>query len=373
MNVILITTKYRKVTVFMFIALSFAAISHIAHANHSDGSNNKPPKRVFNVQMENDLFGKGTDRHYTHGSRISFLVPFKEEDARKKFPIIDKATRKIAKQVVNTVDRTPLISKKYLTDKKARRLSFIMGQNIYTPEDITVRELIPSEQPYAGWLYIGVGLVTVEKNKDLPYLENLELDIGYIGPTSLGDQVQSEWHRVIDVEQPEGWDNQLKDELGILMNYERKWPKPLNTDNWLFDAELDFTPSVGGALGNVYTYLSVGGMMRFGRDLPNDYGPPRIRPGLMGSGFFEPHSGFGWYLFAGAEGRAVARNIFLDGNTFRDSHSVDKKHFVGDIQAGIVLTFDRAQISFTNIFRSREYEGQKEADEFGSINISFRF
>src|SRR3546814_11015068 len=29
-------------------------------------------------------------------------------------------------------------------------------------------------------------------------------------------------------------------------------------------------------------------------------------------------------LFAGVEGRAVLRNIFLDGNTFADSHSVDE-------------------------------------------------
>lgn len=67
-------------------------------------------------------------------------------------------------------------------------------------------------------------------------------------------------------------------------------------------------------------------MLRLGQRLPLDYGPPRIQPSLPGSGFFvPPQDRFGWYLFAGVEGRAVARNIFLDGNTFRDSRSVDKE------------------------------------------------
>jgi len=37
------------------------------------------------------------------------------------------------------------------------------------------------------------------------------------------------------------------------------------------------------------------------------------------------------YLFAFVDGRAVGRDIFLDGNTFTDSHSVTRKTFVGDL------------------------------------------
>jgi lipid A 3-O-deacylase len=51
---------------------------------------------------------------------------------------------------------------------------------------------------------------------------------------------------------------------------------------------------------------------------------------MPGAAYFQtPKGGFGWCLFASFEGRAVARNIFLDGNTFTDSHSIDKKTFVG--------------------------------------------
>ncbi len=69
----------------------------------------------------------------------------------------------------------------------------------------------------------------------------------------------------------------------------------------------------------------------------------------------------------------VGRNIFLDGNSYQNSHSVDKKYLVGDLQAGLVITFKRVRLAFTNIFRTNEFHGQNEADEFGSISASFRF
>lgn len=113
--------------------------------------------------------------------------------------------------------------------------------------------------------------------------------------------------------------------------------------------------------------------MRFGENLPNDYGPPRIQPSLPGSAFYDPSDGFGWYIFAGIEGRAVAHNIFLDGNTFQDSRSVDKKPFVGDLQAGIAVTLWRTRVSYTHVLRTREFDGQDTTDSFGAFSASFRF
>jgi len=88
--------------------------------------------------------------------------------------------------------------------------------------------------------------------------------------------------------------------------------------------DADVLPHFGGALGNVFTYGAAGVTLRIGSGLEDDFGPPRIRPSLPGSAYFLPGKGFNWYLFAGLEGRAVLYNIFLDGNTFTDSHSVDK-------------------------------------------------
>ena len=69
----------------------------------------------------------------------------------------------------------------------------------------------------------------------------------------------------------------------------------------------------------------------------------------------------------------MARNIFLDGNTIGDSRSVDKKNFVLDFQGGIEFTLGYARLSFTQIYRTREFEGQRVPSQFGSISLSAIF
>ena len=73
------------------------------------------------------------------------------------------------------------------------------------------------------------------------------------------------------------------------------------------------------------------------------------------------------------EERAVARNIFLDGNTFRGGPSVDKKNLVGSLQVGAAVTYGQARISYTQVYMTKEYDTQKHASEFGTITLSYRF
>jgi len=132
-------------------------------------------------------------------------------------------------------------------------------------------------------------------------------------------------------------------------------------------------PHVGASLGNVYTHINGGVIFRFGQELFIDYGPPLIRPSLSGFGAINPAERLAWYAFAGVDGRWVALNIFLDGNTFTDSHSVNKKPFVGDFVAGVAFTYQNVRLAFTHVMRSREFDGQSEADRFGALSLSVRF
>ena len=201
-------------------------------------------------------------------------------------------------------------------------------------------------------------------------LDSLELNVGVVGPASFAKETQSFVHDLVGSPKPAGWRHQLHNELGVMLIYDRQWQAQYLSEVW--GMGVDLTPHVGGTLGNVLTSLSCGTTLRFGRDLPSDYGPPSIRPSLPGSGFFRPTQNFGWYLFAGVEGRYVAHSIFLDGNTFRNSHSVDREPWVGNVQVGLVLTWGEVRLSFTNIFRSNEFAEQKTSTEFGSISLSLR-
>lgn len=114
-------------------------------------------------------------------------------------------------------------------------------------------------------------------------------------------------------------------------------------------------------------------MLRVGQRLDADFGPRRIRPALAGSRFFRPREAFGWYVFAGVDGRAVAHDIFLDGNTYRRSRSADRRPFVGDVSAGAAMFLGRARLTFTCTIRSRAFDGQRDPSRFASLSLSFRF
>jgi hypothetical protein len=134
-------------------------------------------------------------------------------------------------------------------------------------------------------------------------------------------------------------------------------------------------PNINVSLGNIYTYAGTGATVTFGpyKDRLQDT-PPRVQPAMAGTGFFDsPDNKLSWFLFAGLDGRAVARNIFLDGNSFRDSPSVDKNILVGDANAGFAITYDDYRLSYTANYRTKEFDGQDDPSIFGSITLTTRF
>lgn len=323
---------------FCGFLFSFAAL-FACHANAQED------RGTYNLLIENDRF-VNTDRHYTHGTRLSWLSPADDVPGWAR----------------GVVGHLP-----FFASNGTLRIGYGLGQSIFTPEDTNARALLTKDRPYAGWLYGSLSLVSDTGER----LDSIELDLGMVGPASLARAVQNNFHDLIGVSRSNGWGNQLDNEPGFALYFERKWRKLKE-----FSAHglgVDLTPHVGGSLGNVFTYLASGLAVRFGENLPSDYGPPRIRPSLPGTGFFVPQDGFGWYVFAGAEARLIGRNIFLDGNSFSDSQDVAKKVLVGDFQIGLALTFQRFRITFSQIARTREFRGQSQADKFGAISLSAKF
>lgn len=326
------------------VALSALVVPGAASAQEAERWYDDP-NAIITLTVENDLFAN-TDRHYTNGVRASWLssegnVPEWVNDAADWFPLFPEGGK--------------------------RRVGFSLGQSMFTPRDISLDVPDPNDRPYAGFLYGGVGLVSDTGTR----LDSLELQLGVVGPASLAEETQKAVHTITGSQQPEAWDTQLHNEPALVLTYERKWRGLWEFSPFGFGA--DITPHVGGSLGNVYTHAAAGLTLRVGEDLPSDYGPPRIRPSLPGSDFFVPTQDFGWYVFAGVEGRAVARNIFLDGNTFEDSRDVEKKNFIGDVQAGVAVTFWGIRLAYTHIFRTKEFDGQDKADQFGAVSVSFRY
>lgn len=298
-------------------------------------------KATWSALVENDSFAT-TDSNYTNGVRFGYLSA------------AGRGARLAQKLLRASLDDDT-------------RVGVAFGQSIFTPEDTSVSAPLPGQHPYAGWLY---GEYSVLVERDDKAVDMLTLTAGVVGPAALGDEVQNSFHRLINGSKVNGWDNQLRNEPGLILSYERRWRPFLRVSP--LGIGVDAAPNAGVSVGNVLTQGKAGLTLRLGRNLEGNYGPPRIRPSLAGAGYYRGDVA-SWYLFAGAEGRAVARNIFLDGNTWRDSLSVDKRHFVADFQAGAVIQIKSIQIAYTYVWRTKEFETQGARHEFGALSLSAKF
>jgi hypothetical protein len=46
---------------------------------------------------------------------------------------------------------------------------------------------------------------------------------------------------------------------------------------------------------------------------------------------------------------------------------------VGDLQLGAAITLGGTRITFTHVIRTKEFKTQRDDDQFGAVNVSFRF
>jgi len=313
--------------------------------------------RVLTVVLENDVF-YDTDRHYTNGVRASWAGT-------------PQGTPKWADAIAQ---RLPV----YRAGATVRTL-FTLGQNMYTPDDISLESPPLDDRPYAGWTYFSVGLLALTESdaanaraKRPNRLDQLELWVGVIGPASFAEDVQKFVHKTIDATAPKGWHTQLGNEPAVLLSYQ--YAQRDFVDRPLGSFDFDATPTIGFAFGNVFIQAAGGITFRLGHNIAsNDYGAPRIQPSLPGSAFLTGNDSLSWYVFRGVEGRLVGHNVFLDGNTLGNSRSVDTRRLVGDIQFGAVASWHRLRLTYTHVLRSREFRGQPDRDDFGAVSLSVRF
>jgi len=305
---------------------------------------------TLNFKFENDLFS-GADQNYTNGIRVSWVSP--EGDTIGPLQLVRDALEALAQDT-----------------NKTTRFGLSAGQELFTPADRYETNLIIDERPYAGWLYGGLSLHTVtDRGEGRKDQESIELDVGIVGPWALGEETQNFVHEIRLIDTFDGWSNQLKNELGVALHYERKWRlfDPVQAGPLQFDA----IPHAGVSVGNVVTQASGGGAVRWGWNLPHDFGPPSL---IQGGAALDrrPEQSVSFYLFGDVTGRFVAHSIFLDGNTIRNSHSIDKENWVGDMSLGAALLLGRFKVAYTNAFRTKEYKGQDAISRFGSLSLSFQ-
>ncbi len=305
---------------------------------------------TFTLVSENDKYFAGTDRHYTNGIKLTWLG---ETDLNQSRQFVQLAARFIPWMDPEHVDW------RY-------KVGFALGHNIYTPVDTDTPTLLPDDRPYAGWLYGSILLHAQLKNQ----LRLVELSLGVVGPSASGEEIQNAWHDVINVPHARGWSNQLHDEPGFQLSWERRYRTWQWTGPTVSQLGVDLVLRHRITLGNIASHLAGGAVVRVGWRLPADFGADLIRPGGGNTVNDGGPQRFSAYVYASGEARAVAHDIFLDGNTWSDSHSVDKRPLVADLNLGLVLYWPGFRLAYTQNYRTKEFYGQQRRDVFGSVGFS---
>lgn len=324
---------------------------------------NKEKEKIFdtlNINWENDVFA-GTDRYYTNGILASLSTPYRADDPMEghmpgwRYPVIN--------------------SLPFVSNPVARRATSIsFGQLIFTPEDVLTRELVADDRPYTGYLFGGIGFNSIIKNQ----LATWQFNFGVVGPASLARETSDFIHRLFGGTPAQGWKNQLANEPVLEAIYETKWRVLAAQNESGFGHDL--IPHAGGRIGNVAVYAKGGSEYRVGWHLPENFGSGSVRTGVVPNPVFTQHDPgkrrnmrTGFHFFGKVDGRLVLRDIFLDGNTFKASHSVDRENLVADLKAGIAWNYKRYICSFAYTLRTRAFKGQRVPHIFGSLSFTFTY
>ena len=350
------------------VAVRVAAEARAAERVTDGGS---APAYRFQVLSENDgSFLKPNeleDRHYTNGAALDF--------AHK------------SDTLQGWVDALGL-------PNSGTAAGIFVAHEIYTPEDLSRENPDPDDRPYAGYLYGGVYAQREADGGYVDHLDHLQLNLGVVGPSSLAEEVQDYIHENFSGDDPMGWDAQLGDELAVNLVYRRvaRWSLTRQTSRYdsahrvgddgrltAFDQQaepvegfdLELLPYGELRLGTTHRDATVGGLLRVGWKLPDDFGPAQVRdPGsFTGAG---PQRGWSAYAFAGAAARYVEWNTFLQGNYERDpSPAVQPVPFIGIFRGGVAVAYTgnrfAAELSYAQSYRTREFIGQRDADSIGQL------
>jgi lipid A 3-O-deacylase len=296
-----------------------------------------------------------TDRHYTSGTGVA--VQWQDGDTDKLVGAIPSIDDEFAPETPGT----------------SFAGGVVLSLNMYTPEDISDPNPIYDDRPYAGWTYAGLIVQRADRADTVPVFEHMELDLGTVGPTGKAGDVQRWVHRELGYQVPEGWDNQIRDEVGLDFRYQRRWRMDLLGDPGGRGAGVQLIPEAGATLGTVHINAGTGALLRAGWNLPDDFGPGHMRfASDFTRSFANASSAPGGYFFIRSAGAIVGHDSTIDGSFTRNSPVEGASEVLtGEVQVGLAVQFLKYfELSYAQTYMTREFVGQKHIDGYGALNLT---
>lgn len=325
-------------------ALVAVAISPMVSAGEADD------RIAYYARLDNDAVA-GSDQGYSSGAEFGLITPtISDFQDPRLSPLVRTINRQLAWLQPRGFEDNNVV--------------FTMGHGIFTPQDWRLREPDPRDRPYAGVLVLGVNYNG--RNGDVMHATTL--NVGLVGPSAGAEQLQDFVHDFTGGKRFQGWDHQLQDEPVFRILHQRLHKWIVANSIW----KTDVIVHGGGSVGNLATFANFGAELRFGPSLPDNFGSAPALPvsentaPLRGARFAEELQVHG---FITADARYVFHDITLDGNTWKDSASVERRDMVADLGVGVAALWRGWKIGVAHYFRTKEFSRQGSEAQLASITI----
>ncbi|MEZ8739667.1 DUF2219 domain-containing protein [Photobacterium swingsii] len=243
-----------------------------------------------------------------------------------------------------------------------------LGQQMWTPSDITLEQPQPNERPYAGLLFLDTGIFQYTASR----ADKLTFRLGTVGPNSLAESAQKFVHSVTPSKAPQGWAYQIENQIIANVNYEGH--QLFNRFSSIKDKQWEWSAVGRLDAGNYRSEAALGSVVRWGSQLSETFGSTGFTPnqttdlGLLSS------SRSGYFLYAGLEGRYRFNDITIEGNKPDEVYDVTLQHWQATITAGVVLYRPRWGISLSMAADTRSFEeDSQDISPYGAFKIFYRY
>ena len=290
-------------------------------------------KNEFGFKSDNDAYlFYGQDRYYTNGLMLYFRHATDQNKLGEKL-------------------------EKFIYEVTA-------GQKIFNPQSGYVPNLQFHDRPFAGYLYAGASANFFYKKESIL---KTSLELGTVGPRSLGEDGQKLLHSVVGFYEIDGWEYQIKNELTA--NLSIQYTRLLHRSEY---NKLDFSLEGYANVGTTFNGAGVGILMRTGNInqlFQTAYTNSSIGTRLKSAKLVTAET----FFYAKPQLNFVAYDGTIQGTLLSTDKKFEIKQFVFAQQLGFNYSSQRFTFDFGLLFKTKEVKDMVKSNQYGTISMFYRF
>jgi len=313
--------RFTFVSILLF-ALSFQGFSQ-----------KKFYRNELGFRSDNDAYlATKQDRYYTNGLFIQF--------------------RQVVNQPKNTLN------------KKIWGVN--LGHEMYNARSGQITAIAAVDRPFASYLYGSGSLQWLKPNENSI---KAELQIGVVGPSALGKEVQTLLHQTFGFYEVSGWQYQVNDEVGVNAKINMHYFLMRNKSK-----NLDLSLPVNISVGNTFSGLNAGLLLRTG-DL-NPFYQSALTGSIISNKTEQRTNESEFYFFLKPSLTYVVYDATIQGGLFvKDKGPVIFKPNPIVFAQQIGTTYANKQWTFdlSVIFNSKRLSEAQRTEQYASVAVFRRF